>query len=113
MNKYIAYCGLDCAKCEARIATINNDDKLREEVSEKWSRLNKVEITPEMINCEGCKLKGARTIYCDSLCPIRKCAIDKHYDNCGQCNEFKTCEKIKMIIKNNKETYKRLIGDNK
>lgn len=27
MNKYIAYCGLDCEKCEARIATINNDNK--------------------------------------------------------------------------------------
>ena len=29
MNKFIAYCGLDCEKCEARIATINNDDILR------------------------------------------------------------------------------------
>ncbi len=33
MKTYIAYCGLDCEKCEARLATINNDDKLREKVA--------------------------------------------------------------------------------
>lgn len=26
MNEYIAYCGLNCKACDARIATINNDD---------------------------------------------------------------------------------------
>ena len=35
MGKFIAYCGLDCELCEARIATINNDDKLRDEVAKK------------------------------------------------------------------------------
>lgn len=29
MNKMIAFCGLDCEQCEARIATINNDNNLR------------------------------------------------------------------------------------
>ena len=29
MNEYIAYCGLDCETCEARQATVNNDDELR------------------------------------------------------------------------------------
>jgi len=29
MKEYIAYCGLDCEKCEARTATVNNDDALR------------------------------------------------------------------------------------
>ena len=28
MNAYIAYCGLDCETCEARIATINNNNAL-------------------------------------------------------------------------------------
>lgn len=26
MKDYIAFCGLDCEFCEARIATVNNDD---------------------------------------------------------------------------------------
>ena len=29
MNDYIAYCGLDCENCEARMAAIHNDDALR------------------------------------------------------------------------------------
>jgi len=33
MNEFIAYCGLDCEKCEARIATMNNDDALRQKVA--------------------------------------------------------------------------------
>ena len=47
MNDYIAYCGLDCDTCEARLATVNNDDELRIKVSKEWSELNGVEITPE------------------------------------------------------------------
>ena len=33
MNEFIAYCGLDCETCEARIATVTNDDLLREKVA--------------------------------------------------------------------------------
>ena len=30
MKDMIAYCGLDCEKCDAYLATINNDQDLRE-----------------------------------------------------------------------------------
>ena len=49
MKKLIACCGLDCEKCQARKATINNDDELRKKVAEEWSQLNGVLITQEMI----------------------------------------------------------------
>ena len=63
MKEFIAYCGLDCETCEARIATINNDNELRRKVAEEWSKLNNVEITPEMINCSGCRVAGVKTPY--------------------------------------------------
>ena len=47
MNDFIAYCGLDCEACEARLATVNNDNELRIKVSKEWSELNGVEITLE------------------------------------------------------------------
>ena len=50
VNMFIACCGLDCGKCEPRLATINNDDKLKKKVAEEWSKLNGIEITAEMIN---------------------------------------------------------------
>ena len=33
-------CGLDCENCAARIATVNNDDELREKTAKEWSVLN-------------------------------------------------------------------------
>ena len=48
MNPYIAYCGLDCESCEARLATITDDDALRARVAALWSALNGAEITPEI-----------------------------------------------------------------
>ena len=41
VNKFIAYCGLDCEACEARLATINDDDALREKVAEDWGEMNR------------------------------------------------------------------------
>ena len=80
MKKLIAYCGLDCEKCDARTATLNNDNALREKVAKLWSEMNGVEITAEMINCEGCRADGLKTPFCDSLCPIRQCALGKAYE---------------------------------
>ncbi len=108
MNQYIAYCGLDCEACEARLATVNNDDALRRKVAEEWSRLNGVEITPEMIHCSGCRVPGVKTPYCDSLCPIRQCAMHRQAETCGDCAEINSCEKVGIIIRNNPDALKNL-----
>ena len=108
MNDYIAFCGLDCEACEARIATANNDDALRRKVSAHWSELNGVEITPEMINCDGCRIDGVKTVYCDSLCPIRQCALERAVETCGACAELETCEKVAMVIGNNEQARRNL-----
>ena len=36
MKSFIAYCGLDCEVCEARIATVNDDNVLRKSVANQW-----------------------------------------------------------------------------
>lgn len=110
MKNFIAYCGLDCEKCEARLATINNDDNLRKKVAQHWSELNKAEITPQMINCTGCRIDGVKTPFCGSMCPIRKCAKAKDYETCGSCNQMETCEKLAMITANNNENINNLKG---
>ena len=92
MKNFIAYCGLDCEKCEARLATINNDNGLRKKVATEWSKLNNITITPEMINCV----------------KIRQCALSKNYETCGDCNEMKVCKKVAMVIGNNKDALKNL-----
>ena len=101
MNRYIAYCGLNCEVCEAYKATMENDDALRARVAARWSALNGVQITPEMINCVGCRMDGAKTPFCESLCPIRQCALQRGVQTCGSCGEVRACKTAEMILGNN------------
>lgn len=111
-NKFIAYCGLNCEKCEAYLATKNNDHNLRKKVAQKWSKMNGFDIKPEFINCEGCRLDGIKTPFCESLCEIKKCAIKNSNQTCGFCKKFRDCNTLKMITSNNKEVLKRLENHN-
>lgn len=40
MKNMIAYCGLDCEKCDAYLATIHNDQALRAKTAKLWAELN-------------------------------------------------------------------------
>ena len=108
MKKMIAYCGLDCETCEARLATIRQDEALREKVAALWTELNGVEITPEMIHCVGCRIDGVKTPFCESLCPIRQCAIGRNVETCGACGELETCETVRAIHANNPQARENL-----
>ncbi len=106
MKGLIAYCGLDCETCDARIATVRGDDALRERVAKLWSELNGAEITPEMIRCVGCRVDGVKTPYCESLCPIRRCALEKGVETCGSCGERDLCERLAVIRRNNPDAFR-------
>ncbi len=80
MKDRIAYCGLNCEECDAYIATINDNQALREKTAKLWAELNQAPILPEHIDCEGCRVDGRKTIYCESLCGIRQCALQKGID---------------------------------
>ena len=101
MKELIGYCGLDCEQCDARIATFNNDEDLRENTAELWSRLNGAEITPQMINCVGCRIEGVKTLFCNDICLIRKGAESKGMEPCGSCDRLDECETVGVIISGN------------
>ena len=79
MKNKIGYCGLDCKKCDAYIATVNDDQALREKTAKQWAELNHAPILPEHIYCEGCRMDGVKTVFCEHMCEIRKCAIKKAF----------------------------------
>ena len=108
MRKMIAYCGLDCEKCDAYLATLHDDQALREKTAALWTRLNGVPITPEMINGQGCRADGVKTVFCDSLCAIRQCAMKKGVITCGGCPELETCPTVGTIHSNNAEALENL-----
>ncbi len=107
-NLMIAVCGLDCGKCEARIATVTKDEALKRKVAREWSELNKVLITPEMICCTGCRVEGPKTPFCESLCQIRQCALEKSMETCSSCHLAGSCEKLSMITAHNEEARRNL-----
>ena len=106
----IAYCGLDCEKCDAYLATIHDDQALREKTAKLWSELNNVPILPEHINCQGCRVDGVKTVYCESLCEIRRCAMQKGAQTCGDCEELEKCPTVGMILADNPGALKNLKG---
>ncbi|MBQ8957178.1 MAG: DUF3795 domain-containing protein [Bacteroidales bacterium] len=108
MKEMIAYCGLNCEKCDAYIATKHNDQALREKTAKRWSEWNHITILPEQINCEGCRMDGKKTVFCESLCQIRQCAMKKDFETCGDCGELKRCKIVEMVIGNSMEALKNL-----
>ena len=87
MKQLIACCGLDCEGCDARIATVGNDNELREKTARKWSEMNNApEITAATINCMGCRADGAKFAYCSDYCEIRKCVNKKGLNTCKELN---------------------------
>lgn len=100
-NRLIGCCRLDCEKCEARIATITNNNALREKTAALWTKLNKVTFTPEMINCTGCRIKGAKTPFCDKLCSVHNCVREKGLDTCAECEQLDGCKTLGLIAINN------------
>ena len=108
MNNLIAFCGLDCGQCDAYIATRDNNQALRERTARLWSELNNATILPEQINCQGCRMDGVKTVFCEHLCQIRPCAMGKGLDNCGGCADMEACAKLGAVTANRPDALERL-----
>ena len=108
MKKLIAYCGLDCEKCDAYLATLHDDQALREKTAKAWAELNHAPILPEHINCQGCRADGIKTVFCDSLCEIRQCALKKGIETCGDCVAWEKCRTVGVILDHNTDARENL-----
>jgi len=97
MNKLIACCGLNCETCDARIATVKNDNELRRQTAEKWQKMfDAPAISIESINCTGCRSEGVKFSHC-SECQIRICVNGKGFETCADCSDMATCQLVAMI----------------
>jgi hypothetical protein len=98
MEKVISCCGLNCATCDARIATLSNDNELRKATAEKWRAMFNPDITAEMINCTGCREEGVKFSHCN-MCQIRSCVAEKSFNTCADCDKMDSCELVAGIHK--------------
>ena len=110
MKDLIGYCGIDCEKCDAYLATLHNDNALREKTARLWAELNHAPILPAHINCQGCRVEGIKTVFCDGLCAIRKCAMARGAETCGACPEMEGCVTLAAVTDNAPEAKQNLLS---
>ena len=53
MKDMIGYCELDCEKCDAYLATVHNDQDLREKTAKLWAKLNNTGKTEQYSDFAG------------------------------------------------------------
>ena len=84
-NWAIAYCGLNCAKCDIYEAGHGNEKKRDEILAWFRQERNKI-LKPEQITCEGCR--GPLNAHWSEDCKMMLCAKNKKVQYCFQCGEF-------------------------
>ena len=97
MEQKLGVCGLNCLECPAYIATMNDDNELREKTAKSWSKTFNAHIKAEDINCKGCFNDEILFSHCFE-CDIRKCGNEKKVENCGLCGDY-PCSKIEAFMK--------------
>jgi hypothetical protein len=98
MVTLIAACGMDCARCDAYIATQANDQDALAALAEKWIKeYNAFGLTAIDVQCDGCMAEGRKIGHC-SECQIRLCAMERGLANCAACPDF-ACEKLQDFWK--------------
>ena len=100
-------CGLLCNQCPAYLATVNNDNVLREKTAAQWSKLYNSDISATDINCLGCKAEEVVFSYF-KICEIRACNIKGKLNNCAECSDF-SCEKLEKVLLHVPEARQRLV----
>ncbi len=95
MNRLIAFCGLDCAQCEAYLATQVNDRAAQERILAKWRvEYSAPNMTLADVTCDSCVgLNGRHGGYCGQ-CPVRACGVERQVANCAYCADYAACEKL-------------------
>jgi hypothetical protein len=97
VKKMIAFCGLDCAQCEAYKATQAKDEAAKLEILARWQAdFGGPDMTLDKVTCDGCSSERVGG-YC-AECPVRVCAMAKGFKNCAYCDEIETCAILDGLI---------------
>ena len=91
----LSYCGFPCVQvCELYKATLENDEKAKKLVYEKWEWKKKfgVDYDPEKVSCHTCKPGDKPMKVGMATCVIRICAMANNMESCLQCQNLAACD---------------------
>jgi len=93
--KLLNYCGYTCPKdCPMKLAGESNDPEKKKAAFEMWRLKERygLEFEADTVFCNGCKTDQPLGVAV-SHCPVRKCAIEKGFNACIECDSLATCDK--------------------
>ncbi|WXG45197.1 MAG: DUF3795 domain-containing protein [Candidatus Atabeyarchaeum deiterrae] len=96
ISEMIAYCGLDCAECNAFKATQAKDSERKKQLAKQWTEGLNVEFKPEDIDCDGC-MSNRISGWCRKICKIRPCSEERKVKTCAHCGDY-PCGKLKEFL---------------
>jgi hypothetical protein len=91
----LSCCGVPCAQvCELYKATLENDEKLKKLVYEKWEWKKKfgIDYDPEKVFCYTCKPGDKPKKVGMDVCVIRSCVMANGMESCVQCQNLAACD---------------------
>jgi hypothetical protein len=99
MERIIAVCGLDCAVCEAYLATQANDEGWKKRVAADWQATYHIpEVSLVDVTCDSCLATSGRLSKHCYECDIRLCGIARGLPNCAYCPDFTACDKLNRFF---------------
>ena len=98
----IAYCGIDCSKCDSYLATRSGNYDALVRIAEKLSKRYRTDVKPEYVICDGCKEGERHAFYCKNLCKMRQCCTSKEFNSCIECTDF-PCKELQFELDHNPE----------
>ena len=99
MTALLAYCGLDCAACEAYKATMAGDSAELERIAARWAEgFGNPNMTVADVTCAGCTDDDPRKCSWCSECSMRLCARERELATCAHCPDYVGCEKLESFF---------------
>jgi hypothetical protein len=106
-NWAIAFCGLNCTKCDIYEAGHGNEKKRDEILS--WFKKERGKIFgPEQITCDGCR--GPLEAHWSEGCKMMLCAKRKEVQYCFECTDF-PCSLLKAFASDGAAHHKRTVDN--
>lgn len=93
MKEMRCYCGHSCGRCLTYLATVRDDESLREQSQKFYKEEMKISLPLSAFRCLGGHAEDADVFAPCRECPFRKCCRDKGLASCEECGEF-PCETL-------------------
>lgn len=103
----IAYCGIDCFKCNSYLATQSGKYEELEKVARNLEKIYDAKVKPEYVICDGCRAGKRHSYYCSNSCKMRECCIEKDYYSCIECSDF-PCKELQFELNHNPDAEQNL-----